>query len=199
MAKAWMAGAERIEGAPARTAAGIGAPRAVWTVTGTDPDVWSAREEAVRLVREGTAAHLVWNPRTGAVAQALAATRRSDLPLGRTDRFDRFLDHGDEGRVCVVVAVVSLEREPFTDGPLLGLGAILEWLESWGVPRSWPAGPPGLWPVNRPEERTRVWAKGGHFGHDQVPGSLSTAPGRVNPEHVLTEPLTLEPRPSVTT
>ncbi|WP_017543833.1 hypothetical protein [Nocardiopsis prasina] len=199
MAKAWMASAERIDGAAARTAAGIGAPRAVWTVTGTDPDVWSAREEALRLVREDRAAHLVWNPRDGGVAQALAATRRSPLPLGRTARFDRFLDHGDEGRVCIVVAVVSLEREPFTDGPLLGLEPILEWLESWGVPRTWPAGPPGLW--SSPEDRTRVWSRGGHFGHDQVPGSLSTAPGRVNPEHVLTPGAhpTLESQPSVTT
>ncbi|MEU3016633.1 hypothetical protein ABZ635_04455 [Nocardiopsis sp. NPDC007018] len=187
MARAWMAGAERIAGATVRTAPGVGAPRAVWTVTGTDPETWSAREEALRLVREGGAAHLVWNPRTGAVAQALAATRRSGLPLGSTPWSGRELDHGDEGRVCLVVAVVSPEHEPFTDGPLAGLEPILDWLGSWGVPRTWPAGPPGRERAHRPgtAERARAWSRGGHFGHDQVPGSTSTAPGRVDPEHLL--------------
>lgn len=53
MAKAWMPGAERIDGGTTRTSGGVGAPRAVWTVTGTDPNMWSAREEATRLVHEG--------------------------------------------------------------------------------------------------------------------------------------------------
>lgn len=187
MAQAWMPGAERIDGGSTRTAIGAGAPRAVWTVTGTDPNMWSAREEALRLVHEGKTPHLVWNPTTGAVAQILAATRRSELVLGHTSHYGQFLDHGDEGRVCLVVAVVSTEKEPFTDGPLVGLAPVLEWLGSWGVPKSWPAGPPGRWGGRRPgsEESARVWSQGGHFGHDQVPGSPSTAPGRVDPEHVL--------------
>ncbi|WP_017589365.1 hypothetical protein [Nocardiopsis ganjiahuensis] len=187
MAKAWMPGAERIDGGTTRTAVGIGAPRAVWTVTDTDPNMWSAREEALRLVHEGKTAHLVWNPLTGTVAQILAATRRSELVLGHTWRYGQFLDHGDEGRVCLVISVVSTEKEPFTDGPLVGLAPILAWLESWGVPGRWPAGPPGLWGERRPgpEEATRVWSRGGHFGHDQVPGSLATAPGRIDPGHVL--------------
>jgi hypothetical protein len=216
MAQAWMPGAERIDGGTARTATGTGAPRAVWTVTGTDPNMWSAREEALRLVDEGRTAHLVWNPSSGRAAQILAATRRSGLVLGHTSRYGRFLDHGDEGRVCLVVAVVSTEKEPFTDGPLVGLAPILDWLESWGVPRSWPAGPPGLCGERRPgpEEATRTWSRGGHFGHDQVPGSLATAPGRVDPAHVLSagrreavavtrapvlSPQRAEARPSVTT
>lgn len=187
MAKAWMPGAERIDGGTTRTADGLGAPRAVWTVTGTDPNMWSAREEAIRLVHEGRPPHLVWNPLTGAVAQILAATRRSELLLGHTSRYGQHLDHGDEGRVCLVVAVVSTEKEPFTDGPLVGLAPVLEWLGSWGVERGWPAGPPGLRGERRPseEERSRTWSRGGHFGHDQVPGSASTAPGRVDPEQLL--------------
>ncbi|WP_017584338.1 hypothetical protein [Nocardiopsis valliformis] len=187
MAKAWMPGAERIDGGTTRTAGGVGAPRAVWTVTGTDPNMWSAREEATRLVHEGRTPHLVWNPLTGAVAQILAATRRSELLLGHTSRYGQHLDHGDEGRVCLMIAVVSTEKEPFTDGPLVGLAPVLEWLGSWGVERGWPAGPPGLWGERRPseEEQSRTWSRGGHFGHDQVPGSASTAPGRVDPEQLL--------------
>lgn len=188
MAKAWMPGAERIDGGTTRTARGAGAPRAVWTVTGADPHMWSAREEAIRLVHEGRTPHLVWNPLTGAVAQIQAATRRSELVLGHTWRYGQHLDHGDEGRVCLLIAVVSTEKEPFTDGPLVGLAPVLEWLDSWGVQRSWPAGPPGPGGERHPsgEARARTWSRGGHFGHGQVPGSVSTAPGRVDPEQLLT-------------
>ncbi len=187
MAKAWMPGAERIDGGTRRTAVGIGAPRAVWTVTGTDPSLWSAREEALRMAQEGRAPHLVWNPLTGTVAQVLAATRRSGIVPGHAGQYGWSPDHGDEGRVCLVVAVVSTEKEPFTDGPLVGLAPILDWLGSWGVPERWPAGPPGVWGEQRPssEEAARVWSCGGHFGHDQVPHSLATAPGTVDPERVL--------------
>lgn len=184
MAKAWMPGAERIDGGLVRTINGIGAPRAVWTVTGTDPNAWSAREEARRLIHEGAAAHLVWNPVNGKVAQSLAATHRAGIALGGASMGEHHVDHGDEGRVCLVVAVVATEGEPFTEGPMVGLFGLLEWLDSWGVPRTWPAGPPGFKNMG-PEQARRTWSRGGHFGHDQVPGSTSTAPGHIHPERVL--------------
>ena len=186
MAKAWMPGARRIDGGDARTVVGVGAPRVVWTVTGSDPNVWSAREEALALLRRGQAPHLVWNPVNGEVAQLLAATRRAGMALGSTSDHGRRLNHGDEGRVCVAVAVVATEREPFTDGPLRGLLALLEWLETWGVPRTWPAGPPGRPGAGR-EEAARAWSRGGHFGHDQVPGSVAAGPGHIRPERMSAE------------
>ena len=184
MAKAWMPGVERIDGGPARTVNGAGAPRAVWTVTGSDPGVWSAAEEARRLLHEGRTTHLVWNPVSGEVVQLLAATRRAGMALGSTAAHHQYLDHGDEGRVCLVVAVVGTEARPFTDGPMTGLPSLLEWSDSWGVPRTWPAGPPGTRSVGA-EESVRAWSRGGHFGHDQVPGSVATAPGRVSSGRVL--------------
>lgn len=188
MAKAWMPGAERIDGGPARTANGAGAPRAVWTVTGSDPGVWSAAEEARRLIHEGRTTHLVWNPVSGQVVQLLAATRRAEMALGGTAAFGRHLDHGDEGRVCLVVAVVGTKERPFTDGPMTGLSTLLEWLDSWGVSRTWPAGPPGHGSVGGAtavEDAVRCWSRGGHFGHDQVPGSVASAPGPVSPGRLL--------------
>ena len=177
MAKAWMPGAERIDGGPVRTANGVGAPRAVWTVTDSDPGVWSAAEEARRLRHEGRTTHLVWNPVSGEVVQLLAATRRAGMALGGTAIFGRHLDHGDEGRVCLVVAVVGTKERPFTDGPMTGLSTLLGWLDSW------PAGPPGRRGVGggaTVEAAVRCWSRGGHFGHDQVPGSVASAPGPVS-------------------
>ncbi|MEE2035760.1 hypothetical protein Q8791_00795 [Nocardiopsis sp. CT-R113] len=190
MAKAWMPGAERLDGGTTRTPPGAGAPRAVWTVTGSDPGSWSAQEEARRLVGEGRATHLVWNPLTGGTVQTLAATRRCRLELGSTDLYEQHLDHGHEGRVCLVVSVVAFRETPFTDGPMHGLGPLLAWLESWGVRRAWPAGPPGG-DGPKPEEAARAWARGGHFGHDQVPGSSAKGPGRLDTAFLLsagTEP-----------
>lgn len=181
MVKAWMPGAERLDGGVSRTAPGTGAPRAVWTVTGSGPGARSAREEARRLLDEGRTAHLVWNPLTGGVAQVLPATRRGRLEPGRPPQRGRYPDRGLEGRVCLLVAVAAAREAPFTDGPMRGLVPILEWLDSWGVERIWPAGPPGADRV----DAARTWARGGHFGHDQVPGSTSEGPGRLDTARLL--------------
>lgn len=216
-----MPGAERFGGGTStRTPPGIGAPRAVWTVTGSDPGGWSAREEARRLVNEEREAHLVWNPLTGDVVQTLAATCRGRLPLGGTRRYALYHDHGHEGRVCLVVAVVSLWETPFTDGPMRGLSPILTWLDSWGVERVWRADPAGsvagTADAGSTEKRSgearapgprsaaahaataphsaeaaraarvaRAWARGGHFGHDQVPGSCAKGPGGLDTARLL--------------
>ncbi|APC34368.1 MULTISPECIES: hypothetical protein [Nocardiopsis] len=236
MTEAWMPGAERFGGGTSnRTPPGIGAPRAVWTVTGSDPGAWSAREEARRLVNEEREAHLVWNPLTGDVVQTLAATCRGRLPLGGTHQYELYHDHGHEGRVCLVVAVVSSWEIPFTDGPMRGLSPILTWLDSWGVERVWRADPAesvaGAVDAGSPEKRSgearipgmrsavsdtvaagvaatgsaaahsataphsaeatraarvaRAWARGGHFGHDQVPGSCAKGPGGLDTARLL--------------
>ncbi|NYH54045.1 hypothetical protein HNR06_003634 [Nocardiopsis arvandica] len=201
MAEAWMPGTERLDGGSVRTPPGIGAPRAVWTVTESDPEAWSAHEEARRMVDEGRAAHLVWNPLTGEVVQTLAATRRGRLALGGTDQHGLHLDHGHEGRVCLVVAAIAFRETPFTDGPMRGLTPILAWLDSWEVARDWPAGPPGREGA-KAGEAARRWARGGHFGHDQVPGSSAKGPGRLDTARLLAAsppvegaPRTPRPRP----
>ena len=132
----------------------------------------------------GRTSHLVWNPLTGEVVQTLAATRRGRLDLGGTRPHGRPLDHGHEGRVCLVVAVVASREEPFTDGPMCGREPILAWLDSWGVARVWPAGRPGTG-GGTAEDAARLWARGGHFGHDQVPGSCSKGPGRIDTARLL--------------
>lgn len=189
MANAWMPGAQRLTGGSEHAPPGAGAPRAVWTVTSMAPEPGSARTEAERLVAEGCAPHLVWHPLSGETVQTLAATRRSELPLGETRYYEQYIDHADEGRVCLVVAAVAQRSVPFTDGPMVGLSAIMEWLDSWGVARRWPSGPPGEEvPVHDrlTRERTaRMWARGGHFGHDQVPGSHLPGPGLLDVGRLL--------------
>jgi len=81
-----------------------------------------------------------------------------------------------EGRVCVQIGVLAVEAEPFTDGPLIAVEAIMSWLDSWGVPRRWPGGQPGSWT----ESSRAAWARGGHFGASQVPGCAHAGPGAID-------------------
>ncbi len=88
---------------------------------------------------------------------------------------------GREGRVCVQILVIGHAQDPFTNGPLLGIDPIVAWLDTWGVSRRWPAGPPLPSPQSYHSSRgRRPWARGGHFGCSQVPEVTSPAPGGVD-------------------
>ncbi|WP_181874342.1 hypothetical protein [Marinitenerispora sediminis] len=182
VANAWMPGAGRVRRATPGSALYGGAPRAVWQTTESDPGALSARAVAQRLASDGRNAHLVWNPLSGEVVQLLPATVAAAGQLGCSDAVDR----AREGRACLLVLVVGRASHPVTDGRMAGLAAILEWLDSWGVERRWPAGPP-------PEAASaygsagsvRAWAQGGHFGHSQVPASRAVGPGAVDVRRML--------------
>ncbi|MBB4930153.1 hypothetical protein F4561_000973 [Lipingzhangella halophila] len=180
-----MPGAERVEGTPLGAAPQGGAPRTVWLTTESDPGLLSARAAALRLQEQGRTAHLVWNPVTGETAQLLPTTSAANGALT-----DRGVDHAAEGRVCILILVIGRTLAPFTDGPLTGLADILTWLDSWEVARQWPAGAPAA-PSERAlwsSSRERIWARGGHFGHCQVPGAHSDSPGAISPERILGAP-----------
>jgi hypothetical protein len=186
-----------------------GAPRVVWQTLGTDPHAVSARSAAQRLDQLGRASHLVWNPLHGEVVQ-LIPVLRAGRSLGWSEDLNQLFpprpaagtvaglaqqaaaarpaagelaDVNAEGRVCVQVCVVACAWDPFTSSPMTGLQQILRWLDSWGVPRQWPAGRPAPFPhgLTTCGER-RLWARGGHFGASQVPGLTSAGPGAIDIE-----------------
>ena len=201
MAHAWMPEAMRIRAEADGGALGGGAPRAVWLTLGSLADAVSVQSAAQRLVAERRPCHLVWNPTTGEIAQ-LISVLRAGRALGAPDRLDwahaptglrrRPENVNAEGRVCVQIGVLALAAEPFTNGPLIGVEAILSWLDSWGVPRRWPGGQPGGWAdggrradrADRADEGAEgsraVWARGGHFGASQVPGCGHVGPGAID-------------------
>src|ERR1700761_3754503 len=126
-----------------------GAPRAVWLTLGTVPGTVSVQSAAQRLISEKRPCHLVWDPVTGNVVQLISALR-AGRALGAADQPDgspgQARPHPEnvnaEGRVCVQIGVLSHPAEPFTGAATTGLEAIVSWLDSWGVPRRWPAGRP---------------------------------------------------------
>ena len=206
MADAWMPGARCIR---AETDGGQlrgGAPRAVWMTLGTDSRVISAWSAAQRLNQENRPPHLVWDPLTGDIAQ-LVPIVRAGCALGTPEDLEYAPDKlpyrqagvNCEGRLCVQIGVLGSARDPFTSYQMIGLGEILGWLDSWQIPRRWPAGQPAPFrQATRPRSRAR-WALGGHFGASQVPDCESIGPGGIDIDqltHVDTIPSEL-PEPSL--
>lgn len=186
-----------------------GAPRAVWLTLGTAPGAVSVQSAASRLINERRPCHLVWDPVTGDIAQ-LISVLRAGCALGAADHLDWAPGRvrgcpenvNAEGRVCVQIGVLGHPGEPFTSWPLAGIEAVVSWLDSWGVPRRWPAGRPGGYHAGLPGAATAVadrrsraaWARGGHFGASQVPGCDHAGPGAIDIDR-LTGPHALQARP----
>lgn len=210
MPYAWMPGARRIR---AETDGGQlkgGAPRAVWLTLGTAPCAVSIQSAAQRLVSERRPCHLVWDPVSGEIVQ-LISILRAGRALGAPERLDWGPDRvpaapgnvNTQGRVCVQIGVLWHPADPFTGGPLTGVGAIVSWLDSWNVPRRWPAGQPAAYRaasanlVSGGAERSPVqWARGGHFGASQVPGCDNIGPGAIDIDRLTGgHVLQVHPRP----
>ncbi|MEU8799454.1 hypothetical protein [Spirillospora sp. NPDC048819] len=177
---------------PARQDGGAlrgGAPRVVWCAGEHDPRTVSARSVAADLIKEDRPPHLVWHPGTGEIVQLLPVTRAARLLGGRV---------GHEGRVCVQIMVIGQSRTPFTGTPLSGIDAIVQWLDSWGIPRRWPTGPPLPSPQSYHASRGRKdWARGGHYGASQVPLVDRPDPGAIDVRRITgpDTPVAPIPRP----
>jgi len=174
----------------------------VWLTLGADPRIVSVWSAAQRLNQEKRSPHLVWDPLTGDIAQVLPIVR-AGCALGMPEHLDFAPDRlplgpagvNREGRLCVQIGVLGSAREPFTSFQMLGLGAILGWLDSWQIPRRWPAGPPAPFRQHaRPRSRA-LWARGGHYGASQVPGCDSIGPGGIDINHLTSLDVVSRERP----
>jgi hypothetical protein len=193
---AWMPGATRIWSASDGGPLNGGAPRAVWQTLGADPRASSASSAAHRLDRVGRPCHLVWNPLQGELVQLVPILRAGRLlglsedlgqlvPEPRRPGGDELAEVNAEGRLCVQIGIVAFAWDPFTSWPMSGLQQILDWLDSWGIPRRWPAGPPLPFPHGLTAcGSRRLWARGGHFGASQVPGLTTAGPGGIDIEQL---------------
>jgi len=189
---AWMPGVRYVRAAADGGPLKGGAPRVVWHALDANPQTVSARSAAQRLDKHGQASHLVWNPLNGEIVQLIpiirAARSLASLDCGGAAAWSQQAAVAEvtaEGRLCVQICVVAFADDPFTTRPVAGLREIMAWLDSWDVPRRWPAGPPASFPACLAIPRSRrLWARGGHFGASQVPGLTAAGPGAIDVERL---------------
>src|SRR5580704_9842493 len=210
-----MPGAGRIRGTIDGGPLQGGAPRVVWQTLGADPRSVSATTAAGHLNELSRGCHLVWNPLQGETVQLIPILRAgrllgwpehlkpdagadragtnpaADMPaadMAGSDAPDEVAVANAEGRLCVQICVVAFAWDPFTALPLFRLRPFLDWLGSWGIPGTWPAGAPPAYPdgtqMLRSCDDRRLWARGGHFGASQVPGLTAAGPGAVDIERL---------------
>lgn len=179
MVDMWMPGATRH--AVGNTGAMSGGPaRAVWHITSNASD-WTFANELGWFTGGGqdVAPHLLWDPFTGEIAQFFPADSRS-LSLEN----DGAVKTNRTGKYCVQIEVVFTEGETVNgkryatvrDTPCKGLDRIVAWLRSLGIPDTWPGGSPTGFV--RDTVSLATWTgRGGHYGHNQIPGNHHVDPG----------------------
>jgi hypothetical protein len=176
-------------------------PRAVWHITwdalrpdGTQPDFNAVSDYLKRVAYYPT---IMWNPFTGHIEQFIPASQSARALVawnedGRVNiQVEAFFTPG-----CVVDGV---KYATLADTPCVGLETILQWMDSFGIPRVWPLGSP-QWQGNSRD--ANVWnTQGGHYGHCNVPDNTHTDPGpmpsltgagTISPQSISTTPAVTE-------
>jgi hypothetical protein len=190
----WLPGAKHATPSAPGGAMDGTAPRAVvWHTTENDPAHTDVDDVTAWLVRESFEPHVVWHPLTGEFRQLIPANLSS-----RALRNDGTLRTNRVGTIRVQIEVVGHAAQPFTDGPMVGRSQLVAWLDSLGVPRSWPFGAPTPYPVpvgvHQDRDVTTYKTRSGHLGHCNVPGNDHGDPGAIAVGK-LTPPLP-KPKPS---
>lgn len=125
------------------------------------------------------APHILWDPFTGQIAQFFPADSRS-LSLQN----DGAVRTNRTGKYNIQIEIVFTAGETVNgkvyhtvaETPRKGLATIVTWLRSLGIPDVWPGGEPVDFTRDTVSEDT--WhTKGGHYGHNQIPGNSHVDPG----------------------
>ncbi len=184
MADIWMPGVTRLGAGTHGWQLDGGTPKAVWHSTENNPET-TAAAIGEYLIGMGYEPHLCWNPWTGEIVQLIPANiGGSALVTGN-----------NSGSAVIQIECIGKANNlansgphngqlvrPLTDSPLIGFGAILAWLDSFGISRNWPAGPP-LASGYGPNPTRQVFggnSPAGHYSHSQIPGNDHGDPGLVN-------------------
>lgn len=162
-----------------------GPSRATWHITYNSTD-HSFANELGYFTSGGSsmAPHLIVDPFTGQIAQLFPADSRSlalknaTAPDGSTIRTNR------TGTYNIQVEIVFTPGEvvngkvynTVAETPCKGIPEIVAWMNSLGIPQTWPNGVPTGF--HRQDVTTDFWlANGGHYGHNMVPGNDHVDPG----------------------
>ncbi len=152
-------------------------PRATWHITwdrldaaGNQP---SFDNVAAYLKRMQYCPHIMWDPVTGRTVQF--------YPSGLGSRALAAWNEDGAENIQVEIyfspnAVRNGKRyATVADTPLVGLDALIAYMDGLKIPRVWPMGSP-QWQGNKRD--VNIWnTKGGHYGHCHVPNNTNSDPG----------------------
>lgn len=179
MTDMWMPGASKHS--VGNTGSMNGGPaRATWHITSNARD-WTFKNELGWFTGGGAsvAPHLLWDPFTGEIAQFFPADSRSlslmndgSVKTNRTGKYNIQIE-------CVFTQDETVGGKRYAslkETPLKNLDKIMAWLRSLGIADTWPGGVPVSFSRDTVSETT--WqGKGGHYGHNQIPGNSHVDPG----------------------
>lgn len=148
------------------------------------------------LLRVAAEPQLIYCPVTDRVGQ-FGPLNQS----GRALRNDGTRRTNREGRVNIQIEVLGYAKNPWTTGwdpaKKPGWQKILAAARSWGVPDTFPAGPPAKYPGGSKSRSRSIWqSKGGHFSHGDVPGNDHGDPGAISTTKVLFKKTTTPDKPA---
>lgn len=158
-----------------------GGPARATHHTTSNPSDWNFKNELSYFKGSGAgvAPHILADPFTGQIAQFFPADSRSlSLENAGTVRTNRTGKYNIQIEwVFTKGEVVDGKRyDSLKDTPLKAWPAIRAWLRSLGIPDGWPGGVPTGFV--RDTVSLDTWTgKGGHYGHNQVPGNDHVDPG----------------------
>lgn len=177
MADMWVPGAERREQGQAVTLDRSLPARATWHITADrlDDNGNQPPMDNVGKYLENVAycPHIMWDPFTGRMIQYYPA----DVGARALTRWN---EDGVHNVQVEIYFAYGTNREgkrwnSVAETPCKGFGDLLNWMDSLGIPRVWPMGPPVK---DRNVQSNQIWnAQAGHYGHSQVPGETHSDPG----------------------
>ena len=175
------------------TMVGSGERFFTWHTYEADPLRLTAYAGARALNAAGTTPTFCFNPISGDLMQMLPATKGCytlrNLAGG--------VDTNFRGTIHMQMEVIAYAAQPFTSYMSAAgwkkISALMDWLESWGIPRVFPAGQP-LGSYGARHNRIAP-AGSGHYGHSQWKEQDHWDPGYIDYRRILqaTEYVAMDP------
>jgi len=142
--------------------------KAVWHTSESGNDVRSIFGVADWVKQQESEYTIAWNPYTGQFLQFFPAdVGARSVMNGYTIAANR------HGKVCIQICVIGrAANEPLSKSPMKGRRELMEWLDSWGIPRV---------DITDNNRSIKEWQKSGHTTHSSAPKPNDhTDPGKID-------------------
>lgn len=167
--KEWMPAAKKDR---ANGEAGVMGPgnerKAVWHTSESGNDARAIFGVADWVKRQRSEYTIMWNPYTGQLVQLFPADVGARAVMnGFTIAANR------HGKICIQICVIGrAANAPLVKSPMKGRRELMEWLDSWGIPRE---------NITADNRSVSQWQKSGHTTHRSAPKPNDhTDPGPVD-------------------